>query len=92
MSRIERIEAALRQAFQPQHLEVVDDSASHAGHAGARSGGGHFVVTVVSERFRGLGRLERHRAVYDALGEAMHTEIHALALKALAPDEWAPGS
>lgn len=92
MKTIERIEAALRAAFEPQHLEIVDDSARHAGHAGARSGGGHFIVTIVAERFRGLGRLERHRAVYDALGDAMQSEIHALALKALAPDEWPPGA
>lgn len=87
MKRTEWIEATLREAFAPERLEVVDDSARHAGHAGARAGGGHFEVLIVSERFRGLSRLERHRAVYDALGEAMKAEIHALALRALAPGE-----
>lgn len=88
MTRVEWIESKLRQAFAPRHLEVVDDSARHAGHAGARSGGGHFQVVIVSERFRDLSRLERHRAVYDALGEAMRQEIHALALRAMTPEEW----
>jgi BolA protein len=87
VNRTEWIAATLREAFAPERLEVVDDSARHAGHAGARAGGGHFQVLIVSERFRGLSRLERHRAVYDALGEAMKAEVHALALRALAPGE-----
>lgn len=87
MSRAEWIESRLREAFAPERLEVVDDSARHRGHAGARAGGGHFQVLIVAEGFRGLGRLERHRAVYEALGEAMRADIHALALRALAPGE-----
>ena len=90
MNRSEWIESMLREAFAPQHLEVVDDSDRHKGHAGARSGRGHFQVVIVSERFRGLSRIERHRAVYDALGEAMRQEIHALALRAMTPEEWRP--
>lgn len=88
MTRTEWIESTLRQAFAPQHFEIVDDSARHAGHAGARSGGGHFQVLLVSEKFRGQSRVERHRAVYDALGDAMRSEIHALALRTLTPEEW----
>lgn len=68
-------------------MEVEDDSASHAGHAGARSGGGHFNVTVVAACFTGMATLERHRAVYDAVDEMLPTEIHALAVRALSPDE-----
>lgn len=90
MTRSEWIESTLRQAFAPTHFEIVDDSARHAGHAGARSGGGHFQVLIVSERFRGQGRVERHRSVYDALGDAMRAEIHALALRTLTPEEWSP--
>jgi BolA protein len=87
VTRRERIEARLREAFAPLVLEVVDESAKHRGHAGAASGGGHFRVTIVAERFRGVGRLERHRLVHDALAEELRREIHALALTARAPDE-----
>jgi len=88
MTRAEWIESTLRQAFQPQHLVVHDESALHAGHAGAASGGGHFRVAIVSTAFAGLDRVSRHRAVYAALGDAMRREIHALALETLTPDEW----
>ncbi len=87
MSRVERIEAALRTAFAPQRLEVEDDSHRHAGHAGARDGRGHFNVSIVSEAFAGKAPLARHRAVYAALGEMMQTDIHALAIKAQTPAE-----
>ena len=87
MSRVERIEAALRAAFSPQRLEVEDDSHRHAGHAGARDGRGHFNVSIVSEAFVGKPPLARHRAVYAALGEMMQTDIHALAIKAQTPAE-----
>ncbi len=87
MSRVERIEAALRAAFSPQRLEVEDDSHRHAGHAGARDGRGHFNVSIVSEAFAGKPPLARHRAVYAALGEMMQTDIHALAIKAQTPAE-----
>lgn len=85
MSRVERIRAALQQAFSPQVLEVEDDSHRHAGHAGARDGRGHFNVEVVSEAFAGMSPLARHRAVYSALGSMMETDIHALSIKAEVP-------
>ena len=74
-------------ALEPEALELADESALHAGHAGAKSGGGHFRLTIVSSRFRGRGTLERHRLVYGALGELMQRDIHALAIKALTPEE-----
>jgi BolA family transcriptional regulator, general stress-responsive regulator len=85
--RVAAIDQRLRAAFAPEALEVQDDSAAHAGHAGARSGKGHFNVLIVAEAFAGKPLLERHRMVYEALGELMHTDIHALSVKALAPDE-----
>lgn len=82
----ERIRARLL-ALEPTDLAIDDDSARHAGHEGAKAGGGHYRVRIVSQRFAGLPRLARHRLVYDALGELMRREIHALALTALAPGE-----
>ncbi|WP_296250467.1 BolA family protein [uncultured Stenotrophomonas sp.] len=87
MSRVERIQAALQAAFAPLQLEVKDDSHRHAGHAGASDGRGHFKVMVVSEAFAGKAPLARHRAVYAALGGMMETDIHALSIKALTPQE-----
>ena len=86
-TRVARIEALLKQALWPLALEVVDDSARHAGHAGARDGRGHFNVRVVSAVFAGLRPLSRHRAVYAALGDMMQTDIHALGVEALTPEE-----
>jgi len=74
-------------ALEPQTLELVDDSALHAGHAGAQAGGGHFRLMIVSPRFRGLDTRARHRLVYDALGPLMRREIHALSIRALAPED-----
>ena len=82
------IEHKLTARLSPSHLEVIDDSALHAGHAGARSGGGHYRVTVVSAAFEGLARLERHRLVYAILSEEMQGSIHALALGTYTPAEW----
>jgi BolA protein len=76
----------LRCAFEPLALQVEDDSAQHAGHAGAREGR-HFTVRIRSARFAGLGRVARHRLVYHALGPLMPLGIHALAIDARAPDE-----
>ncbi|KAF1722574.1 BolA family protein [Pseudoxanthomonas wuyuanensis] len=87
MSRVERIRAALQDAFAPSRLEVVDDSHRHAGHAGARDGRGHFNVEIVSQAFAGLSTLARHRRVYAALGDMMTTDIHALSIQAMTPDE-----
>jgi BolA protein len=74
-------------SLAPESIEVEDDSAKHAGHAGAQGGGGHYTVMLVSVRFAGEPLQKRHRMVYDALGPLMHKEIHALAIKAYAPDE-----
>jgi BolA protein len=71
----------------PEHVDIEDESALHAGHAGARSGGGHYRLTIVSPRFTGLSRLERQRLIYSTLGELMQTRIHALAIRALSPEE-----
>jgi BolA family transcriptional regulator, general stress-responsive regulator len=86
-ARVARIRAALEAAFAPVSLEVVDDSARHAGHEGARDGRGHFNVEIVSDRFAGLGPVARHRAVYAAVGDMMETDIHALSIKARTPAE-----
>ena len=86
-ARVAMIEQCLRQALDPVQLAVVDDSARHAGHAGARDGRGHFNVRIVSAAFAGLRPLARHRAVYAALGTLMQTDIHALGVEALTPDE-----
>jgi BolA protein len=88
MDRVAWIEDTLRQGFAPSHLVVEDESALHAGHAGAASGGGHFRVLIVSQAFHGQNPVARQRAVYAALGNAMKSEIHALALRTLTPDEW----
>jgi BolA protein len=86
-ARIEAIRIRLTAALAPSALEIVDDSAKHAGHAGARDGRGHFRVVITSVAFAGLGPVQRHRRVYAALGELMKNEIHALAITALTPDE-----
>lgn len=86
MTRLERIEAVLREAFSPSVLEVADESARHAGHAGAQPGGEtHYRVTVISERFHGLSRVECQRLVYAALADELRTGLHALQLTARAP-------
>lgn len=84
------IRRKLQQALQPQSLEIRDDSARHAGHAGAREGGeSHFHVTAVSPRFSGLNRVARQRLVYGALAEELAGPVHALSLSLRAPDETA---
>lgn len=85
--RVERIRTLLEGALSPGKLEVGDDSHLHVGHAGAASGGGHYSVKIVSERFEGLRLVMRHRLVYDAVQGMMHTDIHALAITAIAPSE-----
>ena len=86
-SRSDRIEAKLRAALEAESVEVIDESHLHAGHAGARSGKGHFRVRVVSERFTGLSRIQSQRLVFAALAEEMESDIHALAMQTLTPDE-----
>lgn len=83
----DRIRQRLQAAFTVHEIEIHDDSALHAGHAGARDGGGHYRLTIVSPAFAGLGTIARHRLIYQALGEMMKKEIHALAIKALSADE-----
>lgn len=85
--RIARIKALLDASLSPVACEVDDESALHAGHAGAASGGGHYRLRLVSSRFEGQPRLARHRLVYDALHEMMQNDIHALAITALTPTE-----
>ena len=86
-ARMAEMRARLEAALEPEFLEIEDQGHLHAGHAGARDGRGHFHVTVVSAAFDGKPRIARHRAVYAALGDLMVTDIHALAIDALAPDE-----
>jgi BolA protein len=86
-TRMERMRAAFEAKLQPIELVLDDDSAAHAGHAGAASGGGHYNVRIVSLQFEGLKLVTRHRLVYDSVHDMMHKEIHALAITALAPSE-----
>jgi len=85
--RVGLIRQALDSGLHPEALEIEDESHLHAGHAGARDGRGHFRVTIVSEAFTGLRPLQRHRRIYEALGELMQTDIHALSIQAYTPDE-----
>jgi BolA protein len=86
-TRPERIRERLVATFSPSECLVEDESALHAGHAGAASGGGHYRIRLVSILFEGKNRLNRHRLVYDCLSDLMQHEIHALAIVALAPSE-----
>jgi len=89
MDRARWLEDTLREKLQPQHLQVTDESALHAGHPGAAGGGGHFRVVIVCDSFRDQSLLARQRSVYAAVGDAMRSTIHALALTTLTPEEWA---
>ena len=86
-ARSRRIEDLLTATFSPTHLLVKDQSHLHAGHAGARDGKGHFEVRIVAPAFSGHSRIERHRMIHEALADLLETEIHALSIKAQAPDE-----
>ena len=86
-SRTEQIREALRAALNVKFVEVTDESHLHLGHAGARSGMGHFHVQVVALEFTELSLIKRHRLIYDAVGELMKTDIHALSIDAISPDE-----
>ncbi|RJG06041.1 BolA family transcriptional regulator [Noviherbaspirillum cavernae] len=85
--RLERIRARLIATFAPLECQLEDESHLHVGHAGAESGAGHYRLHIVSTRFEGLNRIGRHRLVYDCLHDMMHTDIHALAIIAMAPSE-----
>lgn len=84
--RTTQIEKILDEKLSPTQLEVRDESHLHIGHPGAQSGAGHFAVTITSEIFSGKSSIERHRLIYTALTEMMHTEIHALSIKADTPN------
>jgi BolA protein len=86
MSTVKKMEERL-QALAPENIEILDESGKHAGHAGAKGGGGHYELLIVSPRFAGCSTLVRHRLVYGALGDLMQKDIHALAIRALAPNE-----
>lgn len=85
--RQQHIAECLAAAFSPDDLLIKDQSHLHAGHAGAKDGKGHFDVRIVSNAFAGKSLIQRHRLVYDALGDLMETEIHALKIQAKTPDE-----
>jgi len=86
--RTEKIKQLLTDALEPTELEIVDDSASHAGHAGVRErGGGHYRVLIVSAKFIDTNTVKRHQMVYQALGSMMQAEIHALSIQAFTPDQ-----
>ena len=91
MSGMHPVERAMRErlaALQPLELELQDESAQHEGHAGSRpSGGSHWRLTIVSEAFRGANAVARHRMVYEALGDLMKRDIHALRIEASAPEQ-----
>ena len=74
-------------ALAPESLEIADESAKHAGHQGAKGGGGHYALTIVSPRFDGQTTVARHRMIYAALGDLMQREIHALSIRAYSPGE-----
>ena len=85
-----RFEEVLRERLAPlapSMLELIDDSALHAGHEGAKSGGGHYRLRIISSVFTGKSTVARHRLVYDALGDLMRHKIHALSIKSLTPEE-----
>lgn len=87
--RVDAITAALERELEVLHVEIVDESSRHAGHAGAASGGGHYRLVVVSDRFEGLSRVDAQRLVYRALEDMMTTEIHALSMTTLTAAQWA---
>jgi BolA protein len=86
--KIAHLEARLNETLQPQSVHIDDDSAAHAGHAGAAAGS-HYTVTIVAACFAGKARVARHRLVYDALAEEMRRGVHALAIRAYTPQEFA---
>lgn len=88
----ELIRQKLSTELNPQLLEIIDNSAAHAGHAGARKGGGHYNVTIVADIFDGKTLVQRHQLIYAALGDMMKEQIHALGINALTPSEHSTGT
>ncbi|MEY3107059.1 MAG: hypothetical protein RIT35_1232 [Pseudomonadota bacterium] len=88
----ETIKQLLNESLKPDLLEIIDNSAAHAGHAGAKSGGGHYHVTIIAEAFEGKTLVQRHQLIYKALGDMMKQQIHALGINALSPSEETKGN
>ncbi len=86
--RINLIKQKLTTALEVSHIEIIDDSHKHAGHVGARDGGGHFNLNIVSSEFKDKSLIQRHRIVYAAVDQLMNTEIHALSINAQTPEEF----
>ena len=86
------IRRLLTEAIKPETLEILDNSAAHAGHAGARSGGGHYNVTIIADVFEGKSLVQRHQLIYQALGDLMKQQIHALGINAISPSEESTGN
>ncbi len=86
------LEARLREGLDATHVEVIDESHLHAGHAGAKDGGGHFRAVIVSDRFAGLNRVKAQQLVFSVVDEWMGREIHALSMKTFTPDRWSKES
>ena len=86
--RISAIRQALEKQFDPEYLDVEDESHLHEGHAGARTGMGHYRVTIVASVFQDMPAIQRHKAVFQALGDLMKTDIHAVSIRAIAPEEF----
>lgn len=89
--RVRAIENVLVHGLEAVHVEVVDNSAGHADHLGAKDGGGHFAVVVVSKAFRGLSRIAAQKLVYETLAELMTEDIHALSMRTFTPEQWTAG-
>jgi BolA protein len=85
----EALEAKLRESLEATHVEVIDESHLHAGHEGAKDGGGHYRAVIVSAKFADLNRVRSQQLVYASLGEWMGKEIHALSMKTFTPEAWA---
>ena len=83
------IETRLRERLAATHVEVIDESHLHAGHAGAKSGGGHFRAVIVSEQFAALSRVKAQQLVYGVMGAWLGKEIHALSMQTFTPEAWA---
>jgi BolA family transcriptional regulator, general stress-responsive regulator len=81
------IQQTLNSALTPLLLDIRDNSAAHAGHAGNQSGGGHYGLTIIAAAFEGKSLVERHQIIYKALGSLMKHEIHAITINAMAPSE-----
>jgi len=88
----ETIKKKLNERLNPELIEIIDNSAAHAGHAGVQNGGGHYNVTIVADAFNDKSLLQRHQLIYQALGDLMKQEIHALGINALTPSENNKGS